>query len=337
MPFFRKYLAFLILFFVSWTVYAQGDSSLLERIKNIDVSLNSTQYEEENLYVPDVSFQSFYDELSPYGEWIQLSKEEIEKDLKDGEGQGISLSGVQDEELLFIWKPSAVEKNWKPYVNGRWEYTDHGWLWASNYDWGWAAYHYGRWYHSKTYGWVWMPGYVWAPSWVAWKVTDDHIGWHPLSPAAKWKGEDGITDSRLKFRDEDWVFIEKTKFGDDVTVSDIKVLSENNNLLSRSTTIIDLRVQNGKVFNNGPDINDIVKSGGRPIRQKIVKTAADRRKTIVLENDVTVYKQSLPKASIDSKTGRPVRKDKPNKFKRSERLKKIFKQKRQHRLPPHRK
>ena len=51
--------------------------------------------------------------------------------------------------------------------DGHWVYTDDGWYWDSNYEWGWAAFHYGRWNHVDNYNWVWSPDTVWAmPSWV---------------------------------------------------------------------------------------------------------------------------------------------------------------------------
>src|SRR6058998_2330052 len=96
--------------------FAQSDSLLLEKIKNIDVSLNPDQYNEENLYLPEVSFQSFYDELSPYGEWIMIAKDEIDSELTKGEGQGYSSMNLTchsresgnpaAEDFLYIWRPS---------------------------------------------------------------------------------------------------------------------------------------------------------------------------------------------------------------------------------------
>lgn len=105
----------------------------------------------------------FYDSLSPYGSWIYLS------------GYG------------WCWQPTVAVSvpSWRPYSDrGRWYWSDAGWYWNSDYSWGWAAFHYGRWYHHAGCGWVWTPGVTWAPSWVSWRYSDGYCGWAPLPPEA---------------------------------------------------------------------------------------------------------------------------------------------------------
>jgi hypothetical protein len=107
---------------------------------------------------PEVSYQSFYDQLSPYGNWINYP------------GYG------------YVWMPNAGP-DFRPYSsNGNWIYTDAGWTWASNYSWGWAPFHYGRWFYENGYGWLWVPGNEWAPAWVSWRSGGDYYGWAPLGP-----------------------------------------------------------------------------------------------------------------------------------------------------------
>src|ERR1700694_2271192 len=61
----------------------------------------------------EVSYQTFYDDLSPYGQWI------------DYPGYG------------YVWMPN-VGYGFKPYAtNGHWVYSEAGWVWASDYNWGW--------------------------------------------------------------------------------------------------------------------------------------------------------------------------------------------------------
>src|ERR1043165_3390561 len=68
-----------------------------------------------------VSYQTFYDELSPYGQW------------------------VNDEEYGNVWVRTEDE-DFRPYsTRGHWVMTDNGNMWVSDAPWGWAAYHYGRW------------------------------------------------------------------------------------------------------------------------------------------------------------------------------------------------
>ncbi len=100
----------------------------------------------------------FTTSLSPYGNWINYP------------GYG------------YVWMPNAGP-DFQPYAtNGNWIYTNAGWTWASNYSWGWAPFHYGRWFYENGYGWMWVPGNEWAPAWVSWRGGGDYYGWAPLGP-----------------------------------------------------------------------------------------------------------------------------------------------------------
>jgi hypothetical protein len=112
---------------------------------------------------PPAEVGYFYNDLSPYGTWVQL----------DGVG--------------WCWQPRVLVINhgWRPYCDsGHWVYTDAGWFWQSDYSWGWAPFHYGRWYMHDRCGWVWTPDRVWGPAWVTWRSEGDHCGWAPLPPHA---------------------------------------------------------------------------------------------------------------------------------------------------------
>ena len=114
----------------------------------------------------------FYHELAPYGSWIELA------------GYG------------WCWQPTTVVVNpsWRPYADqGRWLYTDCGWYWQSDYSWGWAPFHYGRWLSHSRCGWVWMPDTVWGPSWVTWRHTPSYCGWAPLPPNCHYVPHYGFT------------------------------------------------------------------------------------------------------------------------------------------------
>jgi len=45
--------------------------------------------------------------------------------------------------------------------------------------WGWIPYHLGQWIWSKKYGWMWMPGSAFAPSWSVWDLTMGYYYWRP--------------------------------------------------------------------------------------------------------------------------------------------------------------
>jgi len=100
----------------------------------------------------------FYDDLAPYGNWIERPS------------------------YGWVWTPRAVSTSWRPYQDGHWVWSDEGWVWVSDEPYGWATYHYGRWYDDPEIGWSWVPGDDWAPAWVSWQEGADYVGWAPLPP-----------------------------------------------------------------------------------------------------------------------------------------------------------
>jgi hypothetical protein len=111
---------------------------------------------------------SFRADLAPYGEWFEYG------------------------DYGWVWRPRHVHHGWRPYVDGHWALTDVGWTWVADEPWGWAPYHYGRWFDDAGYGWVWVPGDEWAPAWVSWQSGGGYIGWAPLPPWASWSPGVGI-------------------------------------------------------------------------------------------------------------------------------------------------
>ncbi len=121
---------------------------------------------------PNASYSYFYDSLAPYGNWVNIA------------GYGP------------CWQPTVVvaNSNWQPYCDrGHWSYTDCGWVWVSDYSWGWAPFHYGRWFRNNHFGWCWAPDTVWGPAWVSWRYSDAYCGWAALPPTACYRPGFGFT------------------------------------------------------------------------------------------------------------------------------------------------
>ncbi len=98
----------------------------------------------------------------------------------------------QDSTYGRIWVPNedSVGADFAPYQSaGRWATDDAGeWMWASDYEWGYIPFHYGRWVWAGS-RWGWIPGRTYAPAWVSWRVGDaGYIGWAPLPPTYYWAG-----------------------------------------------------------------------------------------------------------------------------------------------------
>lgn len=190
----------------------------------------------------DVSY--FYDDLSPYGSWAQL----------DGVG--------------WCWQPQVVaaSPNWRPYCDsGHWLYTDAGWYWQSDYPWGWAPFHYGRWQLHERCGWVWVPDRVWGPSWVVWRNEADHCGWAPLPPHAdfdarlgwRFNGVRVAVDFDFGLRPDHFTFV---KFGDfNARDLDHRRLDrpEVTRIYNHTTIINNYVVQNNTVINHGIQVERV--------------------------------------------------------------------------------
>ena len=125
---------------------------------NVNVDLDANAYDTTAPGDPVESVDVFYDQLQPYGVW------------------------VDEPDIGRVFIPQ--EENFVPYTTGHWEYTRLGFVWISNQPFSWATSHYGRWAYSNPYGrWVWSPDTEWGPAWVEWRQTSTDFGWAPLPPA----------------------------------------------------------------------------------------------------------------------------------------------------------
>src|SRR4051812_9668197 len=94
--------------------------SILVAIPLLIAGCSSSQQVAQPGYYEDrpLSYDVFYDQLQPYGTWTNYS----------GYGN--------------VWVP-GVGSGFRPYeTGGHWVSTFDGWAWASDYNWGWAPFHY---------------------------------------------------------------------------------------------------------------------------------------------------------------------------------------------------
>jgi hypothetical protein len=104
-------------------------------------------------------------------------------------------SGTWQDDPTYgtVWVPSqqVVGADFVPYQTaGHWAYDNDEYVWVSDYDWGWAPYHYGRWVVMDGGGWAWIPGRVYRGAWVGWGADPGYatVGWYPMGPEFIWRG-----------------------------------------------------------------------------------------------------------------------------------------------------
>ena len=241
----------------------------------------------------EVSFDSFHDQLAPYGYWLYSDR------------------------WGLVWQPADVPDDFRPYYSdGHWVYTDdYGWFWSSNYEWGDIAFHYGRWVNDPEDGWLWIPGYTWSPGWVVWRSNGEYIGWMPAPPDRAFL--EGVSDVHLglsfglggggisfnwndpyygyrtwygagfdqrRFADN-WVFVGAGHVAD----SDYRPVVVRNpvqvvNIIQNTTNVTHYTVVNNYVVNKSVDIRVVERAAGHPIVAAPARTVI-RQPNLVMRVD----------------------------------------------------
>jgi hypothetical protein len=194
---------------------------------------------------PGAEDQPFHDELSPYGQWVYTS------------GPG------------WVWSPYNVSAGWRPYQLGHWVLTDYGWTWASDEDFGWAVYHYGRWTDDPQYGWVWVPGTEWGPAWVAWHEGNGWVGWAPLPWQVSWQAGVGLDWGGLNINvalgPSSWYFVPARAMVDPGLRSYIAPTSQNVTLIQKTTNVTNYTYIDNRIVNQSVQEERIGRAVGHTI------------------------------------------------------------------------
>ena len=120
--------------------------------------------------------------------------------------------------------------------------SENGWTWDSDYPWGWAPFHYGRWDFDKDEGWFWIPGNEWGPGWVLWNKPPGHYRWTPLK-----QGDSLSTTFGSDFhgRDERWTFLkDEDRSKPDMNRSFPRKRSKNMRIIDTSTIVLHAQENN---------------------------------------------------------------------------------------------
>ena len=193
-----------------------------------------------------ISVDFFHDNLESYGDWREVG------------------------DYGYCWQPRDVDRDWRPYSDGRWLYTDAGWTWDSDEPYSWAVYHYGRWARVDRIGWVWVPGTEWGPAWVSWRRSPRHVGWAPLPPDAEFSRSVGFNarvDADYDIGPTNYSFVEVRNFGAPRLRTVIVEPRQNITIISQTTNITRITYVNNVVYNEGPQYDVISRESAQPIRR----------------------------------------------------------------------
>ena len=224
-----------------------------------------------------ISFQVFYDELMPYGDWISHP-----------------VHG-------YVWVPYA-EPGFQPYAtNGYWVMSTYGNTWVSNYDWGWAPFHYGRWYFDDYVGWAWVPGYEWGPAWVNWRTGGNYYGWAPLAPGVSIHVAVNIPANY-------WVFVPKRRLISRNIYNYYVPRRNVVNIYNQTTVINNTYVYNNQTYVSGPARREVERATRRSVPVYQVNNSERPGRTAVSRNNIQVYQPAVRRTADHGESGaRPSR------------------------------
>ena len=236
-------------------------------------STNNNGSYNNNVDYSSNSYQTFYDDLSPYGSW------------------------VNNPSYGYVWVPNAGQ-GFSPYcTNGQWVYTEYGWTWASNYSWGWAPFHYGRWFMDPMYGWMWVPGHEWGPAWVTWGQTNGYYGWAPIGPGV-------VVYEGYRPAAQYWTYVPQ----DHIMHANVSSYAINTYSVNYETTINYNNVNiinnhntyNNAVYNSGPQPNEVEHVTGNKITAVQVNTTAKPIANTTNTNQLNLYRPTINKATANT-------------------------------------
>lgn len=229
----------------------------------------------------------FWPSLEPFGTWIKLNSHG------------------------WCWRPTVAVHNpsWRPYCDrGRWIYTDCGWYWLSDYSWGWAPFHYGRWFLHSSQGWCWVPDTVWSPAWVSWRCSPQYAGWAPLPPSARFHAGVGFAGHhRLDFglHWSHYTFLPVHRLCDAPTIHRVGG-SFVQNVFADSTVINNFHSGSGDiVINSGLPLDQYTAATGQAARPVRVRNLAGNARPDQLHRDgetLLVYRPQLSQLPLAPST-----------------------------------
>lgn len=178
--------------------------------------------------------------------------------------------------------------------------TEYGNTWVSDYSWGWAPFHYGRWTFDNYYGWMWIPGTEWGPAWVAWRSGGGYYGWAPLGPRINISINIGRHIPNLY-----WTFVKYGYFNHSQVYRYCAPRPRVTNIIHHTTIINNTYVDNGRhTYYTGPNVRDIERTTHNRVQVHSVRQASRPGRTTVDNGSVNVYRPAV-RSNNNSRSNEP--------------------------------
>jgi hypothetical protein len=211
----------------------------------------------------------FYDRLSPYGDWVEL------------------------EPYGYVWAPRHMGYRWRPYSDGQWVWTDDGWTWIANEEWGDIPFHYGRWGWDNDMGWFWVPGNVWGPAWVTWRSNDQYMGWAPLPPGVEFRVGMNMNSLSINIPLNFWVFIQGPHF-QDRNLNPYELPFERNQTIVNFTSMHNnIYTRDNRIINEGFGQDEVRRITGRAVPRYGLQDARQPGRARLVGQEVQIFRPTI--------------------------------------------
>ncbi len=231
----------------------------------------------------------FYDQLSPYGNWVELNP------------------------YGYVWTPKQMGYRWRPYSDGHWVWTDDGWTWIANEEWGDIPFHYGRWGWDNDLGWFWVPGTVWGPAWVSWRTSDQYMGWAPLPPGFEFNVGMNFNSLSVNIPLNFWVFIQGPHFQDLDLNPYVLPFERNQTIVNFTSMHNNMYTRNNRIVNEGMGLDEVRRITGRAVPTFALQNAPQAGRMKIVGQQVQVFRPAIlpnvsakPKAFLGTTQARQV-------------------------------
>ena len=240
---------------------SSGDSLMVPRVQQDYGSPQQYGQNEDSSY--------FYDRLSPYGDWIDLNP------------------------YGYVWVPRHMGYRWRPYSDGHWVWTDYGWTWIADEEWGDIPFHYGRWGWDNEIGWFWVPGSVWGPAWVSWRSNDQYMGWAPFPPGFEFRAGMNFNSLSINIPFNFWVFIQGPHFQDLNLNPYVLPFERNQTIVNFTSMHNNMYTRDNRIINEGMGLDEVRRITGRAVPVYALQNAPQPGRTRVVGRQVQVFRPNI--------------------------------------------